>query len=90
MAKAAGARCPVAKATDRFRRQARAELARKRMRVSEIEFAGLLANYGRVAHRLAASGDEIRGDWPARVAILAEVVLDARNRVEMKALSDGK
>lgn len=45
-----------------------------------------MADYVRLSRRLAANGDEIGGDWPARVAVMAEVVLDARNRVEIAAM----
>lgn len=83
MAKAVGARCPVLTAQERFRKRARAELTRRRMKVSEVEFVSLIADYSRISHRLAANGDVIGRDWPARVAILAAVVLDARNRVEI-------
>jgi hypothetical protein len=45
-----------------------------------------MSDYVRLSRRLAANGDAIGGDWPARVAILAEVVMDARNRVEIAAM----
>lgn len=56
------------------------------MPVTEVDFAQIIADYGRLSHRLAANGDTIGGDWPARVAVLATVVLEARNRVEMAAM----
>ena len=73
-------------AQERFRARARAEFKRKRMRMSDAEFTQLLTDYGRLAHRLAANGDVVDSGWPARVAILASVVLDARARVEMAAM----
>lgn len=57
------------------------------MRVPDSELTDLLANYGRLSRRLAVSNDKIGDDWPARAAMLAEVVIEARNRVEMKALT---
>lgn len=57
------------------------------MQVPDSDFTALLADYGRLSRRLAANRDEIDGNWPTRVAVMAEVVMDARNRVEMKALA---
>jgi hypothetical protein len=45
-----------------------------------------MSDYVRLSRRLAANGDVIGSEWPARVAILAEVVMDARNRVEIAAM----
>ena len=88
MAKSVGARCSAVTATDRFRKRAREKLKKKRMRTTDAEFTQLVTDYGRISRRLSTNGDTIGRDWPARVALLAEVVLDARNRVEMKALGD--
>lgn len=87
MAKATGARCPIVKAQERFRKRARAELTKRRMRVSEAEFGLLIADYGRLSQRLASNGGAVGQDWPARVAVLAAVVLDARTRVEIEEMA---
>lgn len=86
MAANAGARCERAKAVSAWQESARRELAKHRMRVTEVELTALLADYGRLSARISSAGDRVDGDWPARVAILAEVVLDARCRVEMVEL----
>lgn len=83
LAAASMAQCERAQAAERWRKKSRRELARNRMRVSDREFDALVTDYGRLSQRLAANGDTVGADWPARVGLLADVVLDARSRVEM-------
>ena len=89
LAKAFGAQCPVARQTERWRKESRAKLRHHLMRTTDSEFDSLVSDYGRIARLLASNGDKIGDDWPARAGILAEVVLDARNRVAVVEMRNG-